>query len=224
MEVQLLQTSDPHRYFDLFTVTSIPTRRFCELQGVKYTGYIGLSVGYFPWHATYNRIPLLAGMLRDGYRGWVIYLDADAYVSDVTFDIHAFLNQHSGKSILGAPGGEQSWNINAGILFINLGQAAGQRIVAEWAEGFYNEVGNERLRSAKNPWQDGLKDDQVLLHQVLGREDTSTVLEKLPLEFVGWPESRFVRQLLRTHGSLEERIALARAGVEKIPLPAVPQR
>ena len=216
MSIRVIQTCDPFRYFDLFAITSRPTRRFCQLKGIPYTGYVGIKLGCFPWHATYNRIPLLAELLASGYRGWVLYLDADAYIADLTFDIHGFLAARSERALLGAVGGEQDWNINAGILFFNLAQPACQRVIQRWSQAFADNVGEERLRKAETPWPPGIKDDQLLLHEILATEGDGLSMERLPLSLVGWPESEFVRQLLRLYGSVEDRMSKARSDIDAL--------
>lgn len=210
MKIQILQTTDPFRYFELFRVTSTPTRRFCELNCIPYVGFVGIKVGCYPWHATYNRILLFSDLIQNGYDGWVLYLDADAYIASFDFDIRNFLTTHQHRSLLGAPGGEQHWNVNAGILMLNLGRITGKRIVTRWLEKFTTEIGEQRLRSAEAPWQAGIKDDQALLHEVLSTEDFDTEVERFSLDFIGHPASRFIRQLLRQYGSFEARLERAR--------------
>jgi hypothetical protein len=51
-----LQTCDPDRYFAIWAAGSQTVRRYCAKQGFGYEAYIGIKSGYFPWHATYNRI------------------------------------------------------------------------------------------------------------------------------------------------------------------------
>src|SRR5580704_4456719 len=98
----MLQTSDDLRYRKLFSVTSCANRIFCQRNNVTYTDYIGIKVGCHPWHATFNRILLLMEFLGENYRGWVIYVDADAYVADLNFEIQGFLQQRQGRAILAA--------------------------------------------------------------------------------------------------------------------------
>jgi hypothetical protein len=206
MSIRMLQTTDPLVYHEMFSATSSVNRAFCAEYGIAYEGYIGIKLGCYPWHATFNRIALLSSLLEEKYGGWVIYVDADAYVADFDFDLHGLLQGHAERAILGAPGGPAEWNINAGILFINFGQAAGRAIVRKWNDRFHTEVGVDRLKRAVNPWEPGLRDDQVLLHEVLQAEaGLERSLTRLPLALVGLDNSRFVRQLLRAYGSMGER-------------------
>ncbi len=215
--IRMLQTTDPFRYHALFEITSTVNRVFCERQEIEYVGYIGIRIGRFPWHATFNRIPLLHDLLKDEYRGWIIYVDADAYVADLDFNIRHFLAEREDRAILGAPGGTAPWNINAGILFINFGQPAARRIVEKWYERLLSEVGVDRLNDAVTPWEAGLKDDQVLLHEVLQAEpELSTALERLPASLFGLHDSTVFRQLLRAFGTLEDRVREARDSVCRI--------
>ena len=167
MDITVAQTTDPFVYHDLFAITSRINRLSCFRQKLDFLGYIGLRVGRFPWHATYNRILLLDDMVREGYRGWVIYMDADAYIANPDFDLGTFLFERNQYSMIAAPGGPQEWCVNAGILLLNLNSEFTRAIIAKWNEEFQCQVGHERLLTAEIPWQTGLKNDQELLHQVL---------------------------------------------------------
>jgi hypothetical protein len=210
MQVKLIQTCDPFVYHELFSITSRVNREFCKLRDVDYLGYVGLRVGKFPWHATYNRILLLDDTIRQGCRGWVIYLDADAYVADVRFDIRSFLVQHSRFSIIAAPAGLEHWCINAGILLLNLESEFVRVIISKWNEAFQDQIEQEKLMAAAQPWQDGIKDDQVLLHEVLSAENIVDEVLVAPLAQIGAPSSTCFRQILRQNGSLRERCEMAR--------------
>jgi hypothetical protein len=214
--MKILQTTDPHVYYELFEVTSSINRAFCHAKGIAYTAFVGQRVGVAPWHATFNRIPLLEDVIRDGYRGWLLYLDADAYIADVNFDMDAFLKRHAEFSIIAAPGGVEPWNINAGVLFLNLQAEFARFVVAKWALQFEVQVGHERLLNAERPWQDGIKNDQVLLHEVLMKEQLDKDLLVLPLEQIGGTTSKVVRQILREKGNMRERCEYVRKDASHI--------
>jgi len=216
IEVKVIQTTDPFVYHGLYSVTSRANIEFCRCQGIDYLGYVGLRVGCFPWHATYNRIPLLDDIMRDGYRGWVIYLDADSYVANPSFDIRSFLRKRISHSLIAAPGGDQKWNINAGILMFNFACGFARSVIMKWNDRFQQEVGHEVLISAEKPWQEGIRNDQELLHQVLMDENLEHELLVVPLQEIGAPSSTAIRQLLRTKGDLAVRHAIAEADVDDI--------
>src|SRR5258708_2102608 len=83
MDIVCLQTADPDIYYDLLYQTSKTVRLYCNRHGIRYESYIGIKRGYFAWHATFNRIFLIKELLDSGFRGWICYIDADAYVANL---------------------------------------------------------------------------------------------------------------------------------------------
>ena len=45
--------------------------------------FFGIVRGFHSWQATCNRSGLLKRLIDTGYKGWVCYLDADAFVADL---------------------------------------------------------------------------------------------------------------------------------------------
>lgn len=211
--MRVIQTSDEVRYRPLFNITSQANRKFCELHGIPFRPFVGLKQGDQPWHATFNRIPLLSELIEDGYRGWVLYLDADSYVYDLNFDITAYLAQNERWSVIGAPGGAGRWQANAGILFFNLSRPAALEVVAEWRRLFEEAYPGDRLHGLSD-WPEGMPDDQSLLHRLMHeRSDHEDVLKLEPLTFFGGSSSSFIRQVLRIHGDFERRCESAQQDV-----------
>jgi hypothetical protein len=156
-------------------------------------------------------------MVNEGYRGWVIYADADAYVADLNFPIHEFLSQRAERAILAAPGGVPLWNVNAGILLFNFGLESGRALIEQWYQKFTSEVDIDRLKRAVTPWHEGIVDDQALLHGTLrGADNLEVILERLPFTVLGNDDSAFLRQLLRSRGSLADRVQAARKQIDLI--------
>lgn len=207
-----LQSADA-TYRPLLEAGSWTVREYCARHGFEYRCHLGIVRGCYPWHASYNRIPLLRGLVESGYLGWVCYLDADAFVADLGFDLKGYLSDKNQLAIIGAPGGRPGWwAMNAGVLLINLAHSVGRSIVLTWSNCF-EEIGDDRLRAAKS-WDD-IPNDQGLLHRALQRTpgaEQATLLQRGVLNYL---EGSFIKQVLRTHGNLEQRIALLKAQVEK---------
>jgi hypothetical protein len=209
-EIQVLQTTDPVRYRPLFDITSSISQRFCDLHDLSYAPFIGIKRGDRPWHATFNRIPLFSELANRGFAGWAIYLDADAYFFDLAFDIHAYLEQNKHWAVIGAPGGEGAWQVNAGILLLNFGHPATLEIVNAWQKAF-DETMPDSLLLGLPDWADDVPNDQTMLHQIMyHRPDHAEVQKVEPLSFLGASSSTFIRQVLRFHGDFAARINTAR--------------
>jgi hypothetical protein len=146
-----------------------------------------------PWHATFNRIDLLYDEIQKGYRGWILYLDADAYVFDVAFDSRSYLDSRRDHGLIALPVGTKipTWNINAGILFFNASNPSARSIIIRWKIVFdlyrYTFL-YYSVRMAK------IVNDQSLLHLVL--RTSPRLLESVYFENRA---STFVRQLLRAY-------------------------
>jgi len=134
MRVKMIQTADPVRYEPFLRRCSGSNRRFCELNEFEYQAFLGIKHGGDPWHATFNRIDLLHDEIRRGYRGWILYLDADAYVFDIKFDARRYLAQRENYGLIALPvrGPVPTWDINGGILFFNTSNRFGRAILRRW--------------------------------------------------------------------------------------------
>ena len=207
MRAKMIQTADPVRYAPFLTRCSLSNRRFCELNGFEYQAFVGIKHGRDPWHATFNRIDLLSDEIRRGYRGWILYLDADAYVADPQFDALAYLTARNDYGLIALPvrSGGPGWDVNAGILFFNTHSSIGRETIMRWKRLFdlYR-----RTPLYRSPRIAKLINDQVLLQLVLrtsSRLRDGVYLEDLSI--INGPGSIFVRQLLRIeHPDLARRI------------------
>src|SRR5579872_2801453 len=133
--VKMIQTTDPVRYEPFLRRCSASNRRLCALNGFEYQTFVGIKHGRDPWHATFNRIDLLYDEIRRGYRGWILYLDADAYVSDVNFDARAYLATRKEYGLIALPvrpASVETGDVNAGILFFNTCNKSGRAIIRRW--------------------------------------------------------------------------------------------
>lgn len=211
--VVLLQTADAEHYAPMLAVTATNVREYARRQGFGYESFLGLKRGIHPWQATFNRIPMLAELLDRGFTGWALYLDADAYIQDLDFDLAAYLADKGDHGAIFATSGVtgEHWDVNAGVALINLGHEQGRALVRSWA-GRFAAHSDVILRDAVE-WM-GYGNDQDLLQRILREEPAiaDTVLIE-PMSFMNGPHASFIRQHLRTLSpTLEARIeALTKA-------------
>jgi hypothetical protein len=214
--VVFIQTADPRKYRTLLNLTSKTVQRYCGQNNFHYQSYVGIIRGYYPWQATFNRIPILHRLAESGFLGWVCYLDADAFVADLNFDLINYLADKGDTALIAAPGGQSFWwAVNAGVLFLNLGHPLGQAIVREWHSAF-GAITDDELRVGVG-WS-AVPDDQSLLHQVLRTMpyvENHILVDRAHPPLINY-EGRFIKQVLRVAGSLEDREARLRAEVSRV--------
>lgn len=196
MDITFLQTADPHRYKRMLDATSRTVIEYCRRHGFAYENYVGIKRGFHGAHATFNRMFMLEELMERGHRGWALYMDADAYVQDLDFDLRAYLNDKSAHSAIMAtiPGESVPWHINAGVLFFNLGHERAVALLRDWKRR-YMAVSDERLRGLTSVWDH--ENDQTMLYEALDQHPTlrEPVLFVDPLLF-NHHEGRFIRQFL----------------------------
>ncbi len=193
----LLQTCDPFVYFDLLAASSRANRAFCQRHGIAYAAFVGIKRGFHPWQAMFNRILLLQEYLEQGYTGWILYLDADAFVADLAWDVRGYLADKADYAAVMTPGGEAvaDWAVNDGVGFFNLRDPACRHLIAAWHRAFM-EISDSALRAAAQ-WE-LIRNDQDLLQDVL-REDRG-LRTRVFLESPARINSRsasLIRQVLR---------------------------
>ncbi|HRF09387.1 MAG TPA: hypothetical protein PL193_12210 [Xanthobacteraceae bacterium] len=199
-----LQTSDAERYAPMLAVSSRSVRRYCEMHGHEYRVFVGIKRGCLPWHATFNRIILLQELLDEGFRGWVVYLDADAYIHDASIAVASIARSATRPLIIERGSFEGLWDVNAGVFLLNLGDRKGRDLARAWHRSFM-EISDEALAAAKN-WIE-VPNDQELLQRLIRDEGMMDAVERPPSAMLNY-NGRFVRQALRADGSFEDRLAL----------------
>jgi hypothetical protein len=196
-DVLMVQTSDPHVYFDMLCVSARTNRAYCRRHGIAYQAFIGVKRGFHPWQATFNRIPLLHELAQAGFAGWVLYLDADAYVADLAFDLRAYLADKADRAAILVPVASDVpwWDVNAGVALFNLASAEGRWLVERWRDAFA-AIGDDALRAAGR-W-DLVRNDQDLLHDILRGNDWLRPHVFLQgADLINSHRARFIRQVLR---------------------------
>ncbi len=207
-EVILMQTSDStSRYFDMLMVTAQTARRYCQRHGLRYQAFVGLKRGNRPWHATYNRIDLLQELVQRDFRGWVLFVDADAWIADMEFDLPAYLRDKSQYAMIAAPAGHSTdffWNVNIGVMLFNLAHPFMRAIIRDW-ESFLSRY---QLERDAIDWNGQIPDDQGMFHQILDKhpESADLVLHE-EKSFFNSPWASFVRQAIRAENAdIEQRL------------------
>lgn len=207
MDIVILQTADAENYKRMLDATARTAIEYSRRHGIAYESYLGIKRGYFAWHATFNRMFQFRELIDRGFRGWAIYMDADAYINDLDFDLRAYLSDKMGCAAIltTIPGAPVPWAINAGVVLLNLGHQRGCDIATQWLDR-YLRIDDGRLRTMSE-WHDG-ESDQSMLFDVLNEDaalrdavhyDDGSVINS--------HDARFIRQLLRSLSpDLDERI------------------
>lgn len=212
----LLQTADPVVYREMLQVTSQTVIAYCARYKLQYECYIGIKRGAWPWHATYNRLFMLKELVDRGFRGWAVYMDADAFIADQTFDLRAYLADKAHLALIGTLAlghvdasvpGNGPHNINAGVFLINLAHPVGRDIADVWHK-MYADIPEYIVRQA-DVFECGMASDQELLHRLL--KDNKYYAQHIyheSADLLNSGRASFIRQHLRAmHSSFETRLA-----------------
>ena len=144
---------------------------------------------------------MLQDLLHRGYDGWVLYIDADAYVYDLDFDVRGYLHDKDAYALIAAGSGSLPnlyWNVNNGVFFLNLANPVAAEIVSAWAAAF-SDISDDSLRAA-SAWGD-VPHDQDLLQRVL--RERPSIADAMLVDHHGLvinsPNAKFIRQIMRSH-------------------------
>ena len=206
-ELMFLQTADPKNYRRMLQTTSRTVIEYCGRHDIPLELFFGICRGDAPWHAAFNRIILLRRLLNNGFSGWVCYLDADAYIADLDFDLRKFLAGKNELALIIATDNpfepnRPYWGVNDGVFLINLGHPVGREVVWQWGEKL--DDCTELLKTAA----ERSFGDQGLLMDVLralpnGPDHVLTLRENPNL--INGSEGLFIRQIVRADMPLRER-------------------
>jgi len=198
MDLMILQTSDPFRYSRMLRATSRTAIEYALRHGFDYESFVGVKRGFRGAHAAFNRILLLDELIGKGYRGWVLHMDADAYVNDLDFDLRGYLEDKQDRSAIMAtiPGETVPWHINSGVLFFNLDHPGGLALIVEWKRRFM-EISDERLRSLETVWD--AENDQIMLYKALNEDPAlRDAVHFEDARLFNHVNGRFIRQFLNS--------------------------
>jgi tRNA (mo5U34)-methyltransferase len=209
-EIVLLQTADAEQYLPLLEATAAVNRLYCERQNIKYSHFIGVKRGFFPWQACFNRIILLKEMIEEGFTCWVFYLDADAFVVDLSFDLRSLISDIA-KPIIMAPGGlsGQPWDVNDGVFVIDLSNDTARDLILAWHSDFMS-TSDEALLAA--PEWHMVESDQPRLQRILRENECfGSCVGMADRYLLNDHKSSFVRQILRSNAATwQERLMRVR--------------
>jgi hypothetical protein len=213
-DVIFMQTADPVVYKEMLDLTSRTAVVYCQQNGFRYESYVGIKRGILPWMAIYNRIFMLLELVQRGYNGWVVYLDADAFVRDLSFDLRSYIVENSEYCFIAAGGGSEApWDINSGSFLINLADPEGRLLVKEWMDGLMARVPAEYLADPTAKWK-AYPSDQDLIYVPL-----QGIIQRIKKEdnLINYLDGQFISQALRaSFGSFEERMDWIRSETDKV--------
>jgi len=215
-DVLLLQTADAQQYLPMLQATAVVNQAYCARQCLSYSQFIGIKRGFFPWHACFNRIVLIKEMIDVGFRGWVFYLDADAFMVDLSYDVRRLISEIA-KPIIMTPGGltGEHWDVNDGVFLVDLSVEAVQELMLAWHTDFM-ATSHEALRAAVE-WE-SVPSDQPRLHRILRKSERfQSCLGMVDRYLFDHDKSSFVRQILRANvPTWEARLARVRKETKDI--------
>lgn len=225
MKITFLQTSDPYIYYPMLQETSKTIRKFCLMNGFNYEQYVGVKRGQMGWQASFNRIYMLKELLDRGVEGWAFYLDADAFIHDMHFDLTGYLADKAHYGAIFAGHMSEAYDVNSGGFAVNLSHPAGKGLILEYYRTFEAKLGADYDRAIL--WEHWLYEDQYLLYLILKRwfEDLdfgrAFLFEQNDSSHVN--NGPFIKQFLRSlYSSFDERLEAIRKHVAAVLADAPP--
>lgn len=216
MPVTFVQTADAFYYAEMLSNTARTVTAYARRHGHRYEQFLGLKFGDYSWQATFNRVFLLQELLDRGHRDWVCYIDADAWVEDLNFDVDAFLADKSqyGSVFTPSQATDLWWDVNAGVFMINLGHPEGVRLAQEWRQACldrWTEIAPITTFPAGGP------DDQSLLHNLLMEGGFEASVYQASPNLINSHTASFIRQHLRSHATtFRSRVNHIRSAVQRV--------
>jgi len=176
-----------------------------------------LKRGLWDWHSCFNRLYILGELIAEGHRGWVIYLDADAYIVDLDFPIADYLDSNSDYAGVLVPSGATPayWDINNGVMLLNLGHPVSGLIVKDWVRRHEDILEEPEYLSAERPHYFG---DQRILQHVL--RDNPAWFDALRIEtqdLMNSMHATFIKHHIRAMTpDFDHRLAMIRQDVANV--------
>ena len=210
MQITIIQTADPVKYLPIIRATERVNRLYAKLHGCDYAAYKELVRGRSPVHAAFNRVYLMDRMREAGYRGWIAYLDSDAYFGNLYFDLSDYLAANAGHCFIAARASAdpRKWAINNGVFFLNLGHPLGQRLVQTYRHYVDRLVPQSYWEQEDAAWPPQEYDDQNILFSVLAHD--AEILDNMKNEesaFNCGPASAIAQIVRDAYPSFAERVA-----------------
>jgi hypothetical protein len=161
---------------------------------------------------------MLRELLERGRTGWVVYMDADAYIVNQQFDLRSYLERKSSLAAVLTPGTSCGWwDVNAGVFAINLDCESARALIVRWNE-MLNSVPDECFQLDAG-WGEGFPEDQNMLHSLLQEKGFSR--SQFHIECHGLmnsPFATFIRTCMRAHssGGIEDRLLWIQHDIEGV--------
>jgi hypothetical protein len=157
---------------------------------------------------------MLQELVANNYRGWALYMDADAWIADLSFDLRNYLRGMERYSIIGASAfdlSDQYWNYNIGVLLLNFSYPFTASLLADWQE----VLSRYNLEEDALEWGGDIPDDQAMFHEVLqGHDDAKSHVLHVSKDFINSPDACFVKQAIRAESEdIEKRVQYIKAEV-----------
>ena len=131
-KLKVIQTSDPVVYKPLLDITSKLNEKQCKKMGITYQKYYCIKRGHSPIFAIFNRIYLLIEHLDTDF-DWILYMDADAMITNPLFHPHNIILQNKDKGFIFCSGGTyEKWDVNDGVFFCNLRHPEVRKVLLQW--------------------------------------------------------------------------------------------
>lgn len=166
-DVIIIQTADDNKYINILKAASSYNRAYCNKYKIKLHIETGILIGCFAHHAMFNRIKILSDFVDNGYRGWVLYVDADAIIKDKSFDLREklrelrALNYFSWLHNVYLPSNKDQYHfsfINDGVFALDLSSKFSRIIIKTWIS-IYSEFYDETDFASANSWDDVINDN-----------------------------------------------------------------
>jgi hypothetical protein len=217
MRIAFAQTADTERYLDMVLATSKTAKAYCAAHDFSYECYLGVKRGYWPWQSTFNRIYMLQELIQRGQHDWMVYLDADAFVADLEFDLVGYLEPKSHIAAILSPSGASHnwWDINAGVMIFNLRHPNTHRLADAWVAA-YEAIPDETIRE-QSQWSN--PNDQEMIQWFLrdNEAEMRPSIELAPHDLLNSLRASFIRQILRAYSpDLRSRTEAVRLYVDEV--------
>ena len=213
----LIQTSDDIVYARMLEVTSPNIAAFCERHDLQYRVFRGLKRGHWDWHGCFNRLYMFEELIDEGHDGWVIYLDADAFIVDLDFPIREYLDSKGDRAgVLVHSGATPAyWDVNNGVMFLNFGNPVAKLIVRDWIDRHEAIFDEPEYLSRERPFYFG---DQRLLQHIL--RDNPAWFDALHIEtqkLMNSMHASFIRHHIRSMTpDFDRRLARMQRDVDEV--------
>ena len=216
-DIVFFQTADAGFYKSLLEVTSQAIVKYCEMNVFSYQSFIGMKRGFHPWQASFNRYYLFMDLVRAGFKGWAVYMDADAWVHDLSFDLRAYLGRYGDRAGVLTPVAPHlpQTDVNNGVMMLNLADSRAVATVERCLER-YEAVDDNTLIDLEN-WPGDINDQMFLCQTLQESDELRLAFHYESNSLMNERDASFIRTLLRLHyPAREDRLVAIRRSVDGV--------